>query len=245
VSSSKEVLSLIEQFENIFDTYQQSLKKNSDEIIQNLSSIWKNMKTEQEEIAKLEETIRTQNSELTELKTKATELDKKIESLKSTKEELNSKIIELTSTLERNTTEFKKPEFELETLLSNLNSVNDKIQEKETEKSDLDQKKLNNEQKEKELKISYSEEKMDALEKQLVEIRGKNFFSSFLIEHSDAEVPEVEILATIMNKGGQANLEDLKKSLDIPPIMAVRTIKQLAVKGIINLNEDTNAITMG
>ena len=86
MSTSKEVLSLIEQFENIFDTYQQTLKKNSDEIIQNLSSIWKNMKTEQEEITKLEETIRTQNSELTELKTKAAELDKKIETLKSTKE---------------------------------------------------------------------------------------------------------------------------------------------------------------
>ncbi|MBY8982199.1 MAG: hypothetical protein KGD57_04565 [Candidatus Lokiarchaeota archaeon] len=244
MSSSKEVLSLIEQFENIFDAYQQSLKNFFDEIVQNLSSIWKNMKTEQEEITKLNEKIRTQNSELTELKTKSAEMDKKIEESKANKEELNSKIIELTSTLERNTTELKKPEFELESLLSNLNTVNSKIQEKETEKTELDQKKLSNEEKEKDLKISYSEEKMDGLEKQLVEIRDKNYFSSFLIEHSDAEVPEVEIIAAIMNKGGQANLEDLKKALDIPPIMAVRTIKQLAVKGIINLNEDTNAITM-
>ncbi|MBY9007294.1 MAG: hypothetical protein KGD63_11110 [Candidatus Lokiarchaeota archaeon] len=244
MSISKEVLSLIEQFENIFDAYQQSLKKDSDEIIQNLSSIWKNMKSEQEDTTKLEEIIRNQNSELTELRTKSTELDKKIEDLKSNKEGLNSKIIDFVSTLERNTTELKKPEFELETILSNLNSTNDKNQEKETEKTELDQRKLSNEQKEKDLKISFSEEKMEGLEKQLIEIRGKNFFSSFLIEHSDAEVPEVEILATIMNKGGQANLEDLKKSLDIPPIMAVRTIKQLAVKGIINLNEDTNAITM-
>ena len=47
-----------------------------------------------------------------------------------------------------------------------------------------------------------------------------------------------------MNKSGQANLEELKKSLDIPPIMAVRTIKQLAVKGIIKLDEDSNVITL-
>ncbi|GAG97092.1 unnamed protein product, partial [marine sediment metagenome] len=48
---------------------------------------------------------------------------------------------------------------------------------------------------------------------------------------------------TIMAQGS-CNLNELKKLLSVPPIMAVRTIKQLAVKGIINLDENTNIITM-
>ena len=43
---------------------------------------------------------------------------------------------------------------------------------------------------------------------------------------------------------GEAKLDDLKKLLDVPPIMAVRTIKQLAVKGILNLDESTNRVTL-
>jgi len=38
---------------------------------------------------------------------------------------------------------------------------------------------------------------------------------------------------------GSCNLDELKKLIFIPPIMAVKTIKQLAVKGIINLDEDS------
>ena len=43
---------------------------------------------------------------------------------------------------------------------------------------------------------------------------------------------------------GEAKLDDLKKLLDVPPIMAVRTIKQLAVKGILNLDESTGRVTL-
>jgi DNA-binding MarR family transcriptional regulator len=74
-------------------------------------------------------------------------------------------------------------------------------------------------------------------------LKRANFFTSFIIENSDEDLPEVDIISTIMSQGS-CNLDELKKLLDIPPIMAVRTIKQLAVKGIINLDENTNIITM-
>ena len=74
-------------------------------------------------------------------------------------------------------------------------------------------------------------------------MRQENFFTSYHIENSDEEIHEVDIIATIMEKGS-AKLDDLKKLLDVPPIMAVRTIKQLAVKGILNLNENTNTVTL-
>ena len=63
------------------------------------------------------------------------------------------------------------------------------------------------------------------------------------MEHSDQDIHEVDILASIIELG-TCKLDEVKKQLDIPPIMAVRTIKQLALKEIINLNEDTNEITL-
>ncbi|MFX1296887.1 MAG: hypothetical protein ACFFD2_18775 [Promethearchaeota archaeon] len=242
-SNIKEILGLVEQFETTFDSFHQALENSSKEIIQNLSEIWKNVKAEQIEIEKLEEIIRQQNLELMELRTKSDELDKKIEIPRAKKDDLISKITELKTTLEKAVNDKKSPQFELDNLKSKLNSVNEKVSTKENEKMKLDQKKIDNENRETELKASYSEEKMNELDKKLKEIKRNSFFTSFLIENSDEEIPEVDIIATIMQQGS-CNLDDLKKILDVPPIMATRTIKQLAVKGIINLDENSGTVTM-
>lgn len=241
--SSKEILALIEQFEGAFDTYQQSLQKNNEEIIQHLSLTWKNMQSEQKEIEKLEDTIHKQNSEITELKIKSEELDKKIIEKKAKRDELTTKITELNKDLETATDELKQPQFELENLVSKIDSLNEKITTKESEKTKLDQIKLDNEQRENELKNTFSKEKLEELDNKLNQLKSDNFFVSFLMEYSDEEIPEVEIVATIMQEGS-CKLDDLKKKLDVPPIMAVRTIKQLAVKGIINLDETNNTVSM-
>jgi hypothetical protein len=123
-----------------------------------------------------------------------------------------------------------------------LNYINEQITAKETEKTTLDQKKVDNESRESDMKSDYTK-KMADLEKEINESKQMSFFTSFLMENSDEEIHEVDILATIMEKG-KANLDDLKKQLDVPPIMAVRTIKQMAVKGIINLNESSNEVTL-
>ena len=242
-SNIKELLGLVEQFETAFDTFYQTFESNSKDILQSLSEIWKNAKAEEIEIKKLEEIIRQQNLELMELRTKADELDKKIEIPRTKKEDLISKITELKTTLERAVNDKKTPQFELDNLISKLNSVNEKISMKENEKTRLDQKKIDNENREAELKASYSEEKMEELDKKLKEIKRNNFFTAFLIENSDEEIPEVDIIATIMQQGS-CKLDDLKKILDVPPIMATRTIKQLAIKNIINLDENSGIVTM-
>ncbi|MFX0057878.1 MAG: hypothetical protein ACFE8J_06225 [Candidatus Heimdallarchaeota archaeon] len=239
----KDVLGLIEQFETSFDGYLQSIQKNSENILQNLSHTWKMLKAEQDEAKKLENDIQNQNSELTGLKIKSDDLDKKIDALKSTKEEFTAKISDLKNTFERLDTDLKTPKLELEDLLSKLNSINEKISAKEQEKTQLDQKKIDNETREKNLKTIYTEEKMSELNHKLTQLKRNNYFTTFLIENSEEEIPEVAIIATIMDESS-VKLDDLKKLLDVPPIMAVRTIKQLAVKGIINLDENTNIITM-
>ena len=239
----KDVLGLIEQLESTFDEYLQSFKKNTDEILNNIGNSWKNLKLEQEEIKKIDENIEKQKSELTELKIILEEIDKKVEGLKVNKEELTSKITELTNTRNRLLSDLESPKMELNDIMSKLNSINDKISVKESEKNALEQKKIDNENKESQLKTMYTEEKMQDLNFKLAQLKRNNFFTSFLMENSEEKIPEVDIIATIMTQGS-CNLDELKKLLDVPPIMAVRTIKQLAVKGIINLDEDTDIITI-
>lgn len=242
-SNLKEVFSLIEQLETSFDGYLQAIQKNNENMLYNLSYTKKMIKTEEEEVERLEENIESQNSELTELKIKSEDLDKKIYTLKSTKEELTSKISDLKHTLERLDNDLKTPKLELEDLLSKLNSLNEKISKKEQKKTELDQKKIDNETREKNLRTTYTEEKMEELNQKLAQLKRNNYFTTFLIENSEEEIPEVPIIATIMDESS-VKLDDLKKLLDVPPIMAIRTIKQLAVKGIINIDENTNIVTM-
>ncbi|MFX1467311.1 MAG: hypothetical protein ACFFB8_01505 [Promethearchaeota archaeon] len=239
---SQEILALIEQFETAYDTYWQVLQKHNEEVLSRLREAWRFMQAEQREEESIKEKLAAQNSELTELRTKSEELDKKIEGLKAKKEELTSKNSELTTNLETSLNDLKKPTFELTQLEEKLASVNEKITAKEEEKTVYDQKTVENENRETELKNSY-QKKMDDLEVRINQMRQKNFFTSFLIENSDEEIHEVDIIATIMDKG-EAKLDDLKKLLDVPPIMAVRTIKQLAVKGILKLDESSGKVTL-
>ena len=240
--SSQDVLSLIEQFETAYDTYWQVLQKHNVEVLSQLREAWRFMQAEQKEEESIKEKLSAQNSELTELRTKSEELDRTIDGLKAKKDELNSKISELTNNLETSVNDLKKPAFELTQLEEKLASVNEKITVKEQEKTSLDQKTVENQNREVELKNAY-QKKMDELESKINQMRQQNFFTSFLIENSDEEIHEVDIIATIMDKG-EAKLDDLKKLLDVPPIMAVRTIKQLAVKGILNLDENSGKVTL-
>ena len=239
----KNAFGLIETLEKTLDGYSQYFQKTHETLTQDLSITWKRMKDEQKEVEDLETVIRSQNSEITELKLKSDELDKKLKELQNTKTDLTSKISELKSSLEKVNDDLKTPLLELENLLSKLNSLNQKITSKENEKSAMDQVKLDYQNRENYLQTTYTEEKMADLNTKLSQLKRNNFFTSFLIENSEEKIPEVDIIATIMTQGS-VNLDELKKLLDVPPIMAVRTIKQLAIAGIINLDEDSNIITM-
>ena len=127
-------------------------------------------------------------------------------------------------------------------LHSKLSKVNEGIEKRESEKNQLEQKKLENIQLEQQKKDEF-EQKSVEIEKRISKLREQNFFTSFVIENSDQDIFEVDIIATILEKG-KCNLNEMKNQLDLTPIMAVRTIKQLAVQGVIDLNEDTNEIAL-
>ncbi|MFX1273597.1 MAG: hypothetical protein ACFFBP_11515 [Promethearchaeota archaeon] len=238
----KDMLGAIEQFEGVLDTYNQAWKKQYDELIKGLSETYKLMKVLEKENEELNNEISVLNSQLTSLKTKSEEMDNKIEGLRSKKEESTLKMQELNADLEKIISDSKKPQFELENLVSKVDGLNEKISAKEAEKAELDQKKIDNENKENQLSGD-QKARMAELEKQIARLKQENFFPMFVYDHAPEEISEVDIIATIMEKGN-IHLDNLKKSLDIPPIMLVRTIKQLALKGLINLDENTNEISL-
>ena len=160
---SQEILALIEQFETAYDTYWQVLQKHNEEVLSQLREAWKFMQAEQKEEDTIKDRLSSQNSELTELRTKSEELDKTMEGLNTKKDEFTSKISELTNTLETSVNDLKKPGFEFTQLEDKLSSVNEKIISKEEQKTVLDQKTVENENREIELKNSY-QKKMDDLE---------------------------------------------------------------------------------
>ena len=240
--TAEEILAQIEQFETAFDTYNQKIQSNVKEFSEKLSSIWKNMKILKDENSSLVETIKDQDANLMTLRTDSESLDKKIKELKTSKDELTSKCAELSSELEQLTSKQKEPEFKLINFHSKLTKVNERIKNRESEKNNLEQKKLENIQLEQQKKDEF-EQKLVEIEKRIDRIREQNFFTSFIIENSDQDIFEVDIIASIFEKG-KCNMNEIKKQLDLTPIMAVRTIKQLAVQGIIEINEDTNEISL-
>ncbi len=240
--SADEILAQIEQFETAFDTYNQKIQSSVKEFSEKLSSIWKNMKILKDENSSLVETIKDQDANLMTLRTDSESLDKKIKELKTSKDELTSKCAELSSELEQLNSKQKEPEFKLINFHSKLTKVNERIKNRESEKNNLEQKKLENIQLEQQKKDEF-EQKLVEIEKRIDRLREQNFFTSFIIENSDQDIFEVDIIASIFEKG-KCNMNEIKKQLDLTPIMAVRTIKQLAVQGIIELNEDTNEISL-
>ena len=240
--SAEEILAQIEQFETIFDTYHQKMQTDMTDFLEKLSSIWKNIKLLKDENSTLLETIRAQDANLMTLRTESESLDKKIQELKLNKDGLTSKCTELSTQLERLTGNLKEPEFKFNNLNSKISDINDRIKNRESEKMQLDQKKMENTHFEEQKKEEFKQKSVE-IEKRISILKEKYFFTSFVIDNSDQDIYEVDIIASILEKG-KGYLNEMKKQLDLTPIMAVRTIKQLAVQGIINLNEDTNEITL-
>ena len=238
----EDILAQIEQFETAFDTYNQKIQTNMKEFLEKLNSIWKNIQILKKGNMKLLETIKEQEGVLMTLRTESEGLDKKIAELKGNKEDLTTKCGELTTELERLTSDQKEPEFQLSNLTTKLAGVNERIASRESEKTTLDQKKVENAQLEEQKQTEFDQKNLE-LEKRIKSLTEQNFFTSFIIENSDQDIYEVDIIAKIYEEG-KCNLNEVKKQLDVTPIMAVRTIKQLAVQEIIKLDEDTNEISM-
>jgi len=85
--------------------------------------------------------------------------------------------------------------------------------------------------------------KLEEVEKQFNEFKRNYFFTLFLIENSDEKIPELEIITILMEKQN-CNLDELKQQIDLPPILAVRTLKQMEVKELLKIDEESKTVSL-
>lgn len=94
----------------------------------------------------------------------------------------------------------------------------------------------------KEIKDQWSKKLID-LEKQFNDLKRDNFFTLFLIENYGENIPELEIISILAEKQN-CNLDELKNQIDLPPILAIRTIKQMEVKAILKIDEESYTVSI-
>ena len=86
-------------------------------------------------------------------------------------------------------------------------------------------------------------EKVD-LESAVTTMESENAVISYLLEESAEDIPEVDILASVMRLG-KASKDQLKQSLEgiVSPVMLTRTLGRMAEKRILNFDESRDIIS--
>jgi chromosome segregation ATPase len=73
----------------------------------------------------------------------------------------------------------------------------------------------------------------EGAQQKIKELTEKEPVAEFLLTEASSEPPEIAIVARLIQEGGAASTEDLKKSTRVPPALALRTINSLEQKGIV------------
>ncbi|MFX0027100.1 MAG: hypothetical protein ACFE8M_11870 [Candidatus Hermodarchaeota archaeon] len=186
-------------------------------------------------------------SEINTLKDSYNKLDKSLNESKEDLETIKSKL----KTMETN---LSAKESEKEVLEQNRSENEEKYKSTLSAHSrELDEFKIKNENNLKEFdqvglnQINEIREKwskkLEEAENLFNEFKRNNFFTLFLLEDSDEKIQELKIITILMEKQN-SNLDDLKRQIDLPPILAVRTIKQMEVKGLLKVDEESNIVSL-
>jgi chromosome segregation ATPase len=191
-------------------------------------------------IEELEKKIKESNGLLGNLEVKLNKAKDEMENLSSQLKNSESKLKAKQS--EKSVLEQKRKinEEKKNELISQLSIKRDKSKEEYNQKLDLF--KIERSNKVEALNDSWTN-KISHLNQQLDQFKKDNFFLMFLTENEEEKIPELEILVNLLKKE-QWNLDDLKNGIDLPPILAIRIIKQMAIKNIVNFDEENNTVSI-
>ncbi|MFX0032938.1 MAG: hypothetical protein ACFE8E_06330 [Candidatus Hodarchaeota archaeon] len=201
------------------------------------------------------------NKNIQNLKKKTNEIILEIENLEKTYNKIDNELLESNKELQEYKLELAKvvsnisaKESEKEVLEQKKKNNEDKQKQVLTIHSkNLEEFKIENEKKVKELdsmnlkKIEDSKKdcsnKILEMEDEFTEFKSNNFFTLFLIENSDDKIPEFEIILKLI-ESQIYNLDDLKNQIELPPILALRIIKQMQAKDILKIDEEYNTVSL-
>lgn len=191
------------------------------------------------------------DAQITEQEAKISSLQDEINNQANLKEELVRRQANNAEELHTKNVRFEKFQIEINQTSETLQSINNEI---DNLKSEISQKRkkiaaLTKTNQELEFKLKNEIEAKGAenteLRTDLVTIKSENAVISFLLEESAEDLPEVDILAAVMNLG-QTTKEQLKKTLEgqISPVIITRTLGQMAEKNLLNFDESNGIISI-
>ena len=192
------------------------------------------------QIEEFEKKIKESKNILSDLDIKLNEVTNELEDFKLQVKNIVSKISAKKS--EKEVLEQKKEinENKKNQHFSDLSIKKEKLKEEYRRKSESFESESSD--KIKNLKSNWSK-KLNDLNQQIEQFKTNNFFLLFLSENSEEKIPEMDIIINLLKKE-QWNLDDLKNEIDLPPILAIRTIKQMAVKKIVNFDEENGVVSI-
>ena len=145
----------------------------------------------------------------------------------------------------------RESEKEYQTIIQNLRSLKNGIEEIKSDvdgtKTDLRnyQEKIQSFKKEKGQQIEEKEQSLAILRRDLSQIQANNSILSFLLVESAEDIPEVDILAELMNKS-RISQDQLKELLEnrISPVIVTRTLGRMIEKEIIQFHSSDNTYSV-
>lgn len=201
------------------------------------------------------------NKNIQNLKRKKNEIVLEIENLEKIEHKLDNELVKRNKELQEYKTELMKvvsnisaKKSEKEVLEQKKKINEDKYKEAlMIHSKNFEDFKIENEKKIKELELMSLKKmedlkngwsnKVPEMESEFTEFKKNNFFTIFLIENLDKKIPEFEIILKLI-ESEFCNLDDLKSQLELPPILALRTIKQMQVKDLLKIDEEYNTVTL-
>jgi chromosome segregation ATPase len=201
-----------------------------------------------ETLIKEKEAVDTQ---ITEQEAKISSLQDEINNQANLKEELVRKQAETAQELQAKNVRFEELQIEINETSETLQSTTNEIEKLKTEISQKRDKiaTLTKTNQELELKLKSEIETKEAenreLRTNLETLKSENAVISFLLEESAEDLPEVDILAAVMNLGTTTK-EQLKQTLEgqISPVIITRTLGRMAEKNLLNFNESNETISI-
>lgn len=185
--------------------------------------------------AQLEEAdkrIGEHGNDITRLEQKKQALRSDVSSLEQRVREWDKKISALNSETASNAKDLAKAEETAKQYKSRIEVTRDEFGKLEKSVSELEKtseaNRISNEKEFAERRAGFAQ-----AQKKIQDMAEREAVAEFLLSEASSEPPEVAIVARLIQEGGTASTEDLKRSTKVPPALALRTINALEQKGIV------------
>ena len=226
---------------------EEALTRIKDDISQLISSRLQDFKTTKDYLETLIKEKEAVDTQITEQEAKISSMKELIATNKKLIESTKQKQVDVIQDEQTKETQFRDIEREQQNVIRTKESLKKEINKI---KLDLDntkiaitdyQQKIHTLETQLSQDIETKEQELTILRRDFSQIQANNSILSFLLNESAEDIPEVDILAELMNKG-RVSQDQLKQSLEeqISPVIITRTLGRMIEKGLIKYYDNDN-----